>query len=615
VLRQTGKLAAVSNGCLFRACFDQLPLGATVPSKATSSVRRQLWFAFATVIILSCLTTGLAVWRLQLLSQGTHALAQGPQAKERLIAQWVMNITVAINRTSAVARANDPDLAKVIGEESRRQSLRTSELQDKVGQLLALPEERAMFGRIVELRAQYVAARDRVMALKTEGKGDEARALYEGTFIPVTSAYVGKVEALLALQQKTIDDHAAGVVDDADRSIGLLEALCGVTLVVGIGAAALFGRDLFRRLGSEPAVAVDVANAIAAGNLRVDVPVAPGDETSLMVALKFMRDSLADLVGQVRTSTATIGESLASLSSDSQDLALRTENQAAALEETASSMEQLTQAIGHSAASAEEANTMAAEAARVAQQGGAMVGQLVETMGAINGSSARIVDIIAVIDGIAFQTNILALNAAVEAARAGEQGRGFAVVAGEVRALAQRSASAAREIKELIDDSTLRIADGSALAGRAGDTMRGIVDSITRVTGIMNEIVASSREQASGIAQVNGAIVQMDGMTQQNATLVEESAAATRAMHEQATALEELVAVFDVEPSTSAPVGLEAPPPTAAAPSPRALPQPTQAATARTSTAPTPPPRRKPSARPAPRTGAPVEMADDWEEF
>jgi methyl-accepting chemotaxis protein len=501
-----------------------------VPSQATSSVRNQLRYAFATVIILSCLTTGLAVWRLQLLSQGTHALAQSPQ-------------------------------------------------------------EQAMLGQIGGLRANYVAA----------------RALHDATFVPATQAYVGKVEELLALQQKTIDDHAADIVDDASRSTNLLAVLCCITLVAGIGAASLFGRDLFRRLGGEPALAVDIANAIAAGNLRVEVPVAPDDETSLMAALRFMRDSLADLVGQVRTSTATIGESVGTLSSEAQDLARRTESQAAALEETASSMEQLTQAIGHSTASAEEANAMAAEASRVAQQGGAMVGQLVETMGAINGSSARIVDIIAVIDGIAFQTNILALNAAVEAARAGEQGRGFAVVAGEVRALAQRSAAAAREIKGLIDDSTLRIADGSALAGRAGDTMRGIVDSIARVTGIMNEIVASSREQASGIAQVNQAIVQMDGMTQQNATLVEESAVATQAMHEQAAALEELVAVFEIEPAAGAPAGFDRPPVAATpAAAPRALPLPVRVSTERA-----PAPR----ARPASRPGIPAAAAEEWEEF
>jgi methyl-accepting chemotaxis protein len=240
-----------------------------------------------------------------------------------------------------------------------------------------------------------------------------------------------------------------------------------------------------------------------------------------------------------------------------------------------------------------------------------MVGQLVETMGAINASSTRIVDIIAVIDGIAFQTNILALNAAVEAARAGEQGRGFAVVAGEVRALAQRSASAAKEIKALIDDSTLRIADGSALAARAGDTMHGIVDSIARVTGIMNEIVATSREQASGIGQVNQSIMQMDGMTQQNAALVEESAAATRAMREQAAALDDLVALFDIDPSFVYAAAADAP--VHAAPTAGARPLALAGKPATPAKAPPAAPQRP--QRPTARADVPAPTADDWDEF
>jgi methyl-accepting chemotaxis protein len=276
-----------------------------------------------------------------------------------------------------------------------------------------------------------------------------------------------------------------------------------------------------------------------------------------MAALKGMRDSLSGIVGEVRKGTGAIGESIAVLSSEALELSSRTESQAAALEETASSIEELTHGIEHSAENAEQANDLAAQASTVAQQGGAMVGQLVETMGAIDESSRRIADIIGVIDGIAFQTNILALNAAVEAARAGEQGRGFAVVAGEVRALAHRSAAAAKEIKVLIDDSTGRVAQGTTLAGKAGDTMQGIVAGIDRVSSIMNDIVSSSREQASGIAQVNQAITEMDASTQQNAALVEESAAATRSMQEQSAKLQELVAVFQVE--TAAPALAAAP--------------------------------------------------------
>jgi methyl-accepting chemotaxis protein len=256
-------------------------------------------------------------------------------------------------------------------------------------------------------------------------------------------------------------------------------------------------------------------------------------------------------------------------------------------------MNELAHAVQHSAASAEEANGMAETASNVAQQGGAMVGQLVETMGAINASSARIVDIIGVIDGIAFQTNILALNAAVEAARAGEQGRGFAVVAGVVRNLAQRSAAAAKEIKELIDDSTQRVSTGADLAGRAGATMAGIVESIGRVTAIMGEIVDSSKEQASGIQQVHRAVADMDSVTQQNATLVEESAAATESMKEQAARLGQLVSVFKLAERPLRAV--------------KAAPRITKAAPAA---------RSKPAARPAPPTAAERKAAEEaWEEF
>ncbi|WP_371767918.1 methyl-accepting chemotaxis protein [Massilia sp.] len=566
-------------------------------SIATISVRNQLRFAFAVVIVLSFLATAIAIWRLQVLSDDTQALTQRPLVKERLISGWLLNTSVAAKRTGAIARSADPELATYYAAETQDSTTRTTALQKQVGDLLGTPEERAVFERIGTARQRYIVTRDRVMALKKAGNDAEARKFFDDEFVPAVTAYLGQVKALLELQQKEIDTRVATVLASADRSSHVLTALCLATLVFSIAAGTLCARVLFRRLGGEPARAAQVAAEIAGGNLCVAVPVAAGDRDSLMAALERMRASLAGIVADVRAGTGTIVAAATTMAGEAQDLSHRTESQAQALEETASSMEELTQAVGQNATSAEEANRMAGDAARVAQQGGAMVGQLVDTMGAINASSARIVDIIAVIDGIAFQTNILALNAAVEAARAGEQGRGFAVVAAEVRALAQRSGAAAKEIKDLIDASTQRVADGATLAGRAGQTMRDIVDSIGRVTGIMNEIVASSREQASGIGQVNQAIVQMDGVTQQNAALVEESAAATRAMHEQAQALAGLVEVFRVQAK--------------AQPAPKpALPSARRAAPA---AAPAPParPARKPVA--ARKTPATVEA--DWEAF
>ncbi|WP_313030879.1 methyl-accepting chemotaxis protein [Massilia alkalitolerans] len=573
-------------------------------SNAMSSVRAQLRIVFAFVIIISTLATAVAIWRLQLMSEETEALTRRPLVKERLASQWLLNTSVSAKRTAAVARSSDPELAKAFAAESLESSQRTSVLQDKVGELLDTPEEQALFEAIAEARGRYIETRDRVMKLKADGQAGEAMAQYEREFVPATQLYLDKVTALQALQHKAIDTMAQDALEGAAASTTMLVTLCLVTLAGSIAASMLFARALFRRLGGEPAEAARVAGEIAAGKLDVRVALRPGDQSSLLYALLRMRDSLAQIVGQVRDGTSTIGASVDAMASEAQELSRRTESQAAALEQTASSMNELAHAVQHSAASAEEANGLAVAASTVAQQGGAMVGQLVDTMGAINASSARIVDIIGVIDGIAFQTNILALNAAVEAARAGEQGRGFAVVAGEVRSLAQRSAAAAKEIKELIDDSTLRVSQGADLAGRAGATMNGIVDSIGRVTAIMGEIVDSSKEQASGIQQVHRAVSDMDSVTQQNATLVEESAAATESMKEEAARLAQLVAVFKLAAK--------------AAPRKDEAPRIARAATPPTRPAASAPPaaRAKPAARPAPPPCAERKAAEEeWEEF
>ncbi|MBT2326186.1 cache domain-containing protein [Variovorax paradoxus] len=333
----------------------------------------------------------------------------------------------------------------------------------------------------------------------------------------------------------------------------ILHRLIGFSICALVLAAVLLAigwvisRGLLKQLGGEPAHTARITLRIAEGDLSVPIELRKDDSTSLLHSIKSMRDSLARVVGEVRDGTDTIATASGQIASGNHDLSSRTEEQASSLQQTAASMEELTSTVKQNADNARQANQLALSASEVAVKGGDVVSQVVDTMASINASSKKIVDIIGVIDGIAFQTNILALNAAVEAARAGEQGRGFAVVASEVRSLAQRSAAAAKEIKGLIDDSVGKVDAGSALVGVAGKTMEEIVSSVKRVTDIIGEITAASHEQTQGIEQINQAITQMDQVTQQNAALVEEASAAAQSMQEQAGSLVEAVSVFRLD--------------------------------------------------------------------
>ncbi len=356
------------------------------------------------------------------------------------------------------------------------------------------------------------------------------------------------------------DGIATDSIKSGTEAVVSAERAMVITAVVAMVLAIAIAWYITLAITGPIESAVKVAQTVAAGDLTSDIAVETKEETGqLLQALKDMNESLIRVVGQVRKGTGTIANATSEIATGNMDLSSRTEEQASSLEETASSMEELTSTVRHNADNAQQANQLAKTASTVAAKGGEVVARVVETMDSINESSSKIVDIISVIDGIAFQTNILALNAAVEAARAGEQGRGFAVVASEVRNLAQRSAAAAKEIKQLIGDSVEKVGAGSKLVGEAGATMGEVVTSVQRVTDIISEISLATQEQSAGIDQINTAISQMDHVTQQNAALVEEAAAASAALEEQAARLMEVVSVFKLDASAMAALGAEAP--------------------------------------------------------
>ncbi len=467
--------------------------------------------------------------------------------------------------------------------------------------------DRKLLAEVRKNYADFTELRKKTVALAKEGKLDEARDyILSNQAIPEKMGAAFK--ASYDYNMKLGSDHA----DSARDTVSTATMIAVSVSIAGIALILVMGLSLIRKIVSSLEYAIDIAETVAKGDLTRTIDVSSNDEVGqLLNSLNTMNGSLATLVGSVRTSTDSINAASTEIASGNMDLSSRTESQASSLEETASSLEELTSTVKQNADNARQANQLANSASETARKGGTVVGEVVETMNEINDSARKIVDIIGVIDGIAFQTNILALNAAVEAARAGEQGRGFAVVAAEVRSLAQRSATAAKEIKVLIDDSVGKVQRGTELVGQAGSTIQEVVQSVQHVSDVVSEISAASQEQTAGIDQINVAVTQMDETTQQNAALVEQAAAAASALQDQAHALSVIVDGFKVnQHSGQAAAGFSA---TASRP---VVAQAAPAAAARK-------PAGKPALKavPAPRPAASSRAkpkdddAGDWEEF
>nr|WP_308633147.1 methyl-accepting chemotaxis protein [Massilia sp. R2A-15] len=513
------------------------------------NIGTRLALGFAIVLSLLVALSMIAVWRMQTASAMTDDLIAEKVRNERLIDEWQQVVEVNAARTTAAWLAADAGEQKAVEDQMKKSSARATEVQNFLVKEVEDPVGKALVADVLSTRSAYTAARAQVFKHKAAGEIDAARDIYSKEMVGKREAYLDALAKLSVAQRKLLDDTAALVSAQYQSGRRLVLALGALGILIGAACAWLISRSITGPIYE----AVRVAQTVSAGDLTSEIEVTSTDETGkLMAALKAMNDSLVGIVGQVRSGTETISMASSEIASGNMDLSSRTEEQASSLEETASSMEELTSTVKFNADNARQANQLAIAASTVATKGGTVVSEVVATMGSINESSRKIVDIISVIDGIAFQTNILALNAAVEAARAGEQGRGFAVVASEVRNLAQRSAAAAKEIKTLIGDSVEKVDNGSRLVDQAGKTMAEVVASIGRVTSIMNEITTASDEQRDGIEQVNQAITQMDAVTQQNAALVEEAAAAAASMQEQSARLSEVVGVFKLSQPAAA---------------------------------------------------------------
>jgi methyl-accepting chemotaxis protein len=525
-------------------------------SKTSMKIGTRLGLGFFVVLALLVVIALLGINRMGQMQDNLHKISRISNVKVKYIT--AMRITVFERGVALrnLALIKEDTLFQPQVDRIKEQTKRYADIEATLLSLIADDtsnngNDKALLAKIKENEQKALPLIDKAADLCVNYKSQEATRLMLDTLVPVQNAWMQSLDAFVEQAARQSEDDTSNAEKTFTLAKALMFVISIIAIVVGGGAAAWITRHLLKQLGGEPEYAVQIATQISEGNLVGGISIKPGDKASLLATMRDMRDSLSGIVGQVRRGTDTIASTSIEIAQGNLDLSSRTELQASSLEETAASMEQLTSTVKHNADNSSHANKLAISASDVASKGGDIIRQVIGNMGAIHASSRKIADIISVIDGIAFQTNILALNAAVEAARAGEQGRGFAVVASEVRNLAQRAAGAAKEIKTLITDSVDQVEMGSRLVDQAGSTMEELVHSVGSVASIVGEIMVASREQNDGIEQVSQAIMQMDGVTQQNSALVEQAAASSEVLQKQAANLAQLVAFFSVSEAST----------------------------------------------------------------